>query len=131
MHKIPNERAFSFIQRSDKPYKIMKYNTATGEISELETITQGEDIAWTPDGKILTTNGTNLFFTNSSKPGSGWLPVEITAGADLLKSVTRMAVSPKGDKIAIVVSEYEQVPAIHDRCLHDGAGFSTKRREDL
>ena len=106
LHKIPDQRAFSFIQRGGKENKIMKYNTENGSISELGT-TFGlrEDIAWTPDGKILTSDGTKLFFMNGHKPGTTWTPVDITAGADLLKSVTRIAVSPKGDKIAIVVAE--------------------------
>ncbi|MEI9919283.1 MAG: hypothetical protein WDO14_10845 [Bacteroidota bacterium] len=106
LHKIPNERAFSFIQRSEKENKIMKYNTGTESISELgATINMHEDIAWTPDGKILTSDGTKLFFMNPAKPGSGWAAIDISAGANLLKSITRISVSPKGDKIAIVVGE--------------------------
>jgi tricorn protease-like protein len=105
LHKIPGKRAFSFIQRREKENKIMKYDTETGKISELgTTINAKEDIAWTSDGKILTSDGTKLFFMNSKKPGQ-WIPVDVTAGSDLLKSVTRMAVSPKGDKLAIVVTE--------------------------
>jgi hypothetical protein len=106
LHKIPNERAFSFIQRSEKQNKIMKYNTEKRTVSELGTMFElREDIAWTSDGKILTSDGTKLFFMNTGKGGGKWTPVEVTAGADLLKSVTRIAVSPKGDKIAIVVAE--------------------------
>ncbi|HEX8060089.1 MAG TPA: hypothetical protein VF473_04100 [Cyclobacteriaceae bacterium] len=106
LHKIPNERAFSFIQRSEKENKIMKYNTESGKISQLgTTISTKEDIAWTQDGKIITSDGTKLFFMNSKKSGSKWMPVEIAAGSDLLKSVTRIAVSAKGDKLALVVVE--------------------------
>ena len=106
LHKVPNERAFSFIQRREKENKIMKYNIATGSVSEIgTTMNQREDIAWASDGKIITSDGTKLFFMNSKKQGSQWMPVEVAAGADLLKSITRIAVSPKGDKLAIVVGE--------------------------
>jgi hypothetical protein len=57
------------------------------------------DTAWTPDGLLLATVQGNLF---------GWRrgAAEMTAAADLeqlgLRSVTRLAVSPKGDRIALV-----------------------------
>jgi Tol biopolymer transport system component len=106
LSKIPNERAFSFIQRREKENKIMRYSTETGTISEIgTTVNQKEDIAWTHDGKILTSDGAKLFFMNAKKPGGKWMPIDVSAGSDLLKSITRIAVSPKGDKIAIVVSE--------------------------
>jgi Tol biopolymer transport system component len=106
LNKVPNERAFTFIQRREKENKIMKYSTETSTISEIATtINMKEDIAWTPDGKIVTSDGTKLFFMNAKKSGSEWKPVEVAAGSDLLKSVTRIAVSPSGDKVAIVVSE--------------------------
>jgi hypothetical protein len=106
LNKVPNERAFTFIQRREKENKIMKYSTETSTISEIgTTLNMKEDIAWTPDGKILTSDGTKLFFMNSRRSGSEWRPVEVAAGSDLLKSVTRIAVSPNGDKVAIVVSE--------------------------
>ena len=106
LNKIPEERAFSFIQHREKENKIMKYSTETTSISELgTTINMKEDIAWTHDGKILTSDGARLFFMNSKKRGKEWIPINVVAGSDLLKSITRIAVSPKGDKVAIVVSE--------------------------
>lgn len=105
LHKIPNERAFSFIQNREKEKAIVKYSTETGRMTQLgTTINAKDDIAWTHDGKIISSDGTKLFFMNSKKPGQ-WMPVDITAGSNLLKSVTRIAVSPKGDKLAIVVAE--------------------------
>lgn len=106
LNKIPDERAFSFIQRHEKENKIMKYSTETSTISELgATLNLKEDIAWTNDGKILTSDGDKLFFLNSKKTKKEWIPVNVASGSNLLKSITRIAVSPKGDKVAIVVSE--------------------------
>jgi len=106
LHKVPNERAITFIQRSEKENKIMKLNTETMQVSDLAaTKDMKEDIAWTHDGKIITSDGTKLYFMIAKKAAKGWMPVEITAGAELLKSVTRIAINAKGDKIAVVVTE--------------------------
>jgi Tol biopolymer transport system component len=106
LHKIPGQRAFSFIQRNEKENKIMRMDTQTMKVSELgATMNKSEDIAWAPDGKIITSDGTNLYFMNGKKPAAGWTPVEITSGLEMLKSITRIAISPKGDKIAVVVAE--------------------------
>jgi hypothetical protein len=105
-HKIPGERSISFIQKGEAGNKIMKLNTETMEISAIaDTMNKGEDIAWTQDGKIITSDGTKLFFLDVSKASKGWMALEITGGAELLKSITRIAINPKGDKIAIVVAE--------------------------
>jgi hypothetical protein len=105
LHKIPGERSFSFIQNGESENKIMKFNTQTQKISEIAaTMNKGQDIAWTQDGKILTSDGTKLYFITAKKP-KGWMPVEIEEGSNLLKSVTRIAVNAKGDKIAVVVAE--------------------------
>ncbi len=105
-HKVPGERSISFIQKGETANKIMKLNTETMKISEIaETVNKGEDIAWTQDGRILTSDGTKLYILDPRKASNTWKPVVITAGADLLKSVTRIAVNMKGDKLAIVVAE--------------------------
>jgi hypothetical protein len=107
LHKIPNQRAMSFIQNGDTDNKIMRYDTETSRISEIgTTINKGQDIAWTQDGKIITSDGTKLYFMLTGKKSKkAWLPVEISSGSEMLKSVTRIAVNTTGDKIAIVVAE--------------------------
>lgn len=104
--KVPNERAFTFIQKGDSTNKIMKYNTETSRMSVVgNTIGKGEDIALSQSGHIVTSDGTKLFFRLIKKTTQAWMPVEILQGSELLKSVTRIAISPKGDKIAVVVAE--------------------------
>lgn len=105
LHKVPGERAITFIQNADPDNKIMKFDTGKHTVSEIATtMNKGQDIAWTTDGKIITSDGTKLYFMNSKKP-KGWLPVDIQSGSELLKSVTRIAVNVAGDKIAVVVAE--------------------------
>ncbi len=59
------------------------------------------DTAWMPDGRLLMAHKDVLF---SWKPGDG----DWTRVADLdrlgLRGVTRLAVSPTGDRLAIVVT---------------------------
>jgi Tol biopolymer transport system component len=106
LHKIAGERAFTFIQKGDSVNKIMKFNTETSKVSLVaSTIGKGEDIALTQEGHVITSDGTKLFFLTIRKSSRGWQPVEILQGSELLKSVTRIAVSPKGDKVAVVVTE--------------------------
>lgn len=105
LHKVPGERAITFIQNGETQNKIMKYDRETGKISEItSTLDKGQDIAWTSDGKIITSDGAKLFFLDGLDP-KFWLPVTMTDGMDMLKGITRIAVNAKGDKIAIVVAE--------------------------
>lgn len=105
LHKVPGERAITFIQNGETDNKIMKFDSERSKVSEIaSTLNKGQDIAWTEDGKIVTSDGTKLYFMNTKNP-KGWIPVEVTQGSDMLKSVTRIAINTKGDKIAIVVAE--------------------------
>ncbi len=105
LHRVPGETAFSFVHKvTDKDWYIKKFNNHTKKISEVATTLPGrEDLCWLPDGKILMSDGAGLFFYQPGK-SSSWTPVEIE-GASVLKGVTRLATSPDGKKIAIVVNE--------------------------
>jgi len=106
LHKIPGERSISFIQNGETENSIMKYDTEKKSVVKIAaTLNKGQDIAWTPDGRaIISSDGSKLYFINARAPKT-WIPVEVTKGADLLKSITRIAVNAAGDKIAIVVAE--------------------------
>jgi hypothetical protein len=60
-------------------------------------------MAWMPDGKtILMSGGTKVF--SWTRGGSGWTEV-FDAAPHKLGAVSRIAVSPKGDAVALVVAE--------------------------
>ena len=61
------------------------------------------DYAWMPDGKtILMSAGTKIM--SWTRGAAGW--TEVFDGAPhQLGAITRLAVSPKGDAVAIVVAE--------------------------
>jgi hypothetical protein len=106
LHKIPGTQTFSFIQKTaEKDWLIKKVDLGTYKISTIaKTIPDHEDIAWTSDGLILSSDGEKLFVFNPGKDSS-WREIEIKAGKEILKGVTRLAVSQKGDKLAVVVAE--------------------------
>ena len=106
LHKIPGTNSITFIEEAGgKNGIIKKLNPDTFEITDITNIIPGhEDIAWTPDGNIITSDGENIFvFT----PGTDktWREAVINTGKEFLKGVTRIAISGDGKKIAIVVAE--------------------------
>ncbi|MBL7873152.1 MAG: hypothetical protein JNM78_16155 [Cyclobacteriaceae bacterium] len=106
LHQIPGERAISFIQKnSSTNWEIKKLDTETMLISTIaQTMPGREDICWTPDGKIISSDGTKLFVFDPKK-GKSWKEIPLAIGAELLKGVSRLAINSKGDKLAVVVAE--------------------------
>lgn len=106
LHKIPGERAVSFIQKNaNQDWEIKKLNSETMKISTItKTLPGREDIAWTSDRKIISSDGTKIYFFDPSKENK-WMEVSILTGSELLKGVTRLAVNSNGDKLAVVIAE--------------------------
>jgi len=106
LHKIPGERSISFIQKaSDNKWEIKKLESETMKISTLaETLPGREDIAWTADRKIISSDGIKIYFLDPAKEKK-WIEVTVQSGSELLKGVTRLSVNSKGDKLAVVISE--------------------------
>ncbi len=106
LHLIPGERAISFIHKlSATDWKIKKLDTETMKITALASTLPGrEDIAWTPDGRIISSDGSKIYILNPGKENT-WKEIPLLAGGELLKGVTRLAISPEGDRLAVVISE--------------------------
>jgi Tol biopolymer transport system component len=104
LHKIPKTNSMSFIKKnSDQPWSIMQLNK-DGSINQITQALPGrEDLTWTPDGKILMSDGKKLYYFDTKNPAE-WkeiiLPTNFPSGA-----ITRLAVNKKGTKLAMVVSE--------------------------
>ncbi len=105
LHKIPNQLAFSFIDKSSPDQWVIKqYDSASKAISPIvNTVGKSEDICWTTNGYILTSDGEKLYFY---KPDSGkeWQAID-TSNMPMLKKITRLAVNKENTKLAVVVSE--------------------------
>ena len=101
LRRVPHEDKFSFVQKvSDQEWLIRTCDLKTRNIATfIKTFPGVEDYAWTPAGVLLMANGAKLF----ARKKTDWAWVEIADFSHAgLKSITRIAVSPKGDRIAVV-----------------------------
>jgi len=102
LQRIPGRPSVSFVQRDSVagPW-LEELDTRTHRETKLVKAPPGADFfAWTPGGIVLTASGTKLYQWDPRR-GSAWDEVADFAAAGL-SSVTRLAVSPQGDRLAIV-----------------------------
>jgi len=102
LHKIPKQEAISFVHKAgEHEWLIKRLDLKTRTISTLAKTSPGsEDYAWTPQGILLMGKDSQLFQCDPKKNGE-WQEIADFAVAGL-KSITRLAVSPKGEKLAVV-----------------------------
>jgi hypothetical protein len=102
LHKIPEQSAISFVHKvSEDEWWIKEMSVGSRTIRPLvKTLSGSEDYAWTPGGVILMGKGSKLYKWQSKRDES-WVEVADFEGAGL-KAISRLAVSPKGNKIAVV-----------------------------
>lgn len=102
LQRIPGRASVSFLQRDSVagPW-LEELDVRSRRVTKLVKMPPGaEFVAWTPDGIALTASGTTLYQWDSRRGGE-WEEVTDLAVAGLT-NVTRLAVSPHGDRIAIV-----------------------------
>lgn len=102
LHKIPKREAISFVHKvSEQEWLIKQLDLKTRAISTLlQTLPGSEDYAWTPSGVLLMGKETKLYQCDFKKDTT-WKEIADFSNAGL-KSMTRLAISPKGDRLAIV-----------------------------
>jgi hypothetical protein len=99
LHRIPGTHSISFVHKvSDDEWLIKAIDLDTRSITTLTSTLLGrEDYAWLPDGTIVMGDGSMLH---------RWLAGEWQEAADLsvfgVNGVSRIAVNPAGDRIAVV-----------------------------
>jgi hypothetical protein len=105
LQSIPGRRAVSFVQRVDSTRAwLMELDGGSGTVRRLVELPRGAEYhAWTPDGVALTSDGVTLYQWDP-RGAADWLPVADLAGRGL-RAVTRLAVSPAGDRLAIVAND--------------------------
>jgi dipeptidyl aminopeptidase/acylaminoacyl peptidase len=110
IHRIPGSESISFVHKqSDSVWVIRKLDPRTDSMVALvRTLPRVEDYAWSPDGRIFMAQGSKLFAWKAF-PGSTGAPTEwreVASWTDpALARLSRIAVSPRGDWIAIVAAE--------------------------
>ena len=104
LRRVPHESKFSFVQKvSDQEWLIKTFDLKTRNIATfIKTFSGVEDYAWTPAGVLLMANGSKLFARKKSD--FAWVELADFANAGL-KGITRIAISPKGDRIAVVARQ--------------------------
>jgi Tol biopolymer transport system component len=113
LHRIPGTRLVSFVHReASGDFWIQQIDVDSRKIEPLVEVVEGNterDMAWMPDGRtILMSSGTKVF--SWTREASGWAEV-FDAATHRLGAVSRLAVSPLGDAIAVVVAEPKLSPA--------------------
>lgn len=103
LHHIPGRREISFVDKADSAvWWIEAVNLDTRAVRRIARALPGaEDYAWLPDGRtILMGRGSALF---AIRPGvdAGWRQVADLSKAQV-ESITRLAVNPRGDRLAFV-----------------------------
>ncbi|MGH7568441.1 MAG: TolB family protein [Gemmatimonadales bacterium] len=97
---VPGGRAVAFVHKISETQWISQLDRATREARPLVRTLEGQDFfAWTPDGILLAGKGTKVFqWTPAS--GTAWVEIADFAAAGLA-DIGRLAVSPRGDRLAI------------------------------
>jgi dipeptidyl aminopeptidase/acylaminoacyl peptidase len=102
LQRVPGRTAVTFVQRDSVagPW-LEEVDVATRRVTKLVQTPPGADFfAWTPSGIVLTASGTTLYQWDPLRGGPWEVVVDFAPAG--LSSVTRLAVSPKGNRIAIV-----------------------------
>ncbi|HTI06754.1 MAG TPA: hypothetical protein VL549_15735 [Gemmatimonadales bacterium] len=102
LQRIPGRAAVSFVQRdSVNGAWLEEVDARTHEVKKLVKTPPGADFfVWTREGIVLTASGTTLYQWDSQR-GGDWQAIADFAPEGLM-NVTRLAVSPNDDRLAIV-----------------------------
>jgi len=101
LHRIPGSRRISFVRKvSPTEWWIEALDPASRATARLTQLPEGvEDYAWFPGGSIVCGRDSKLLWW-SGKQGEGWKEIADLASGGV-KGITRLAVSTRGDRIAI------------------------------
>jgi hypothetical protein len=104
LHKIPGQQEISFIDKSDTTWMIMSYSHKFENINPvMETVPGSEDMAWLNEGFILMGSGNDLYI--GSVDNRTWKQVIRMETFDIPGVISRLALSPEQNHIAIVITE--------------------------
>jgi tricorn protease-like protein len=105
LHAIPGQNAMSFVHKvSDSEWIIKRFDKTTGAITDIATTLPGrEDLCWTPDGKIIMSDGSKIYWLDPAKEKQ-WTEISMPVN-EKVKGITRLSINKKGTQLAVVVAE--------------------------
>ncbi|MCF6349247.1 MAG: hypothetical protein L3J20_13290 [Flavobacteriaceae bacterium] len=108
IHKIPETDLISYISLQENEPEIYSINPVNSEKKYIaDALIDSQDMVWTPDGTIIMGKENKLF---KLKPGIDKEWIEFASLESFkLNGITRIAISPLGNKIAIVVDEKNEL----------------------
>jgi len=109
LNKIPNRNAWSFVERvSPSEAWISEINIGTREIRRrIETILGGGSHAWTPEGVLLMSRGSQIYQWDPEVDEDWRLVADL---GDRVMTLSGITVSPDGSKIAMVAEPIPDEP---------------------
>jgi dipeptidyl aminopeptidase/acylaminoacyl peptidase len=104
LRPVPGRRAISFVEKASPGEWWLSEVAFPGRATRrLARMPQGvEDYAWLPDGRVLAGQGARLLELPAG--GAHWRQVA-SYEDPALRNITRLAVSPRGDRLALVSDE--------------------------
>lgn len=104
LHRIPGQRAISYIQKKQGEWLIQKFDMVSNDITKLATTLPGQEyLTWSKSGAILMSDGNDIYY-NFPANKKGWQKVQVSADIPL-KNITRLAFNDDNTKLAVVISE--------------------------
>lgn len=101
--KVPGRRAVSYAQRDSAGYQVRVIDPVTGQGETLVRLpVDNEFFIWLPDGALLSASGNRLLRWRAGE--KEWTEVARFAEPGLQR-ITRLALSPSGDRLALVGAE--------------------------
>lgn len=100
--KVPHHDAVSFVQVvRDSGQWLAEYDVTTKAVRRLGRLPQGaEYVAWTPGGALITAARSVIYTWNDGE----WVVAADLAAAGV-RNISRLAISPSGDQLALVAED--------------------------
>jgi dipeptidyl aminopeptidase/acylaminoacyl peptidase len=100
LHRIPGTNHASVVQKGSAPWQVMEFDPDRKTFTPLIALPAGsEDVAWADGNTLLVGSGSKLL--RWTRGTTSWQEVADYASAGL-KSITRLAISPTGNMLALV-----------------------------
>ena len=104
IHKFPKSGGVVYISKKQKPWTINTIDINSGRVETMiHTLDESEDFAVTYSGVLIMGKG-NLLYNFDPYNHTDWVQIADLSDYEL-DDITRLAISPKANKIAIIVNE--------------------------